>query len=671
MLTLRLFGGVSVERAGEPVAGPAVQRRRLAILALLAVHQNSGLTRDKLLAWLWPETPDGPGRRLLSNALYVLRGALGADVIRSIGTDTLRLGQDRLRVDLSEFLMALETGDRERAVELYSGPFLDGFFVSNAPEFDRWVESQRERLADLQAGALESLAEEAESAGDLPAAVDWWRRLARHSPFSSRTATRLMSALAASGDPAGALRHAELHQTLMRDELGIEPDGDVVALVARLRRGDRPRPGPATAVGSSGSPSARQRGPAAQAVGPAPSDIDGPPAAPPQGESPAAEPGARPRRTVVTVDLAGSVVLVALASLALGALPHGLADAGPSPASRSAATADPATPSAAVAMAEGTHDPEAQLLYLQGRHAWNQRTEESIQQALRFFEAAVQHDPDFARAHWGIAESYALLGEYAGTPVRERVAPIIAHATRALEIEPAMAGPRVTLADAYTQLWNWELAEREFRRAIALDPDHATAHHWYSQYLRAVGRPSQALAALRRAKELDPLSLVIRANLVDVYLVLGAIDSAETEASELLALEPNSPLSQGQMGLVLMESRRLDGAIGHLERAVMLGGGWRPLAELGQAYALRGRRTDAIAVLERLETEWGGRESGGMGVAMVALALDDSELAYQWLERELDARSAQLPTIRWWVVFRPLWGQPRFDRILRRMGLVV
>ena len=667
MLTLRLFGGLSVERAGEPIAGPAVQRRRLAILAVLAVHRDPGITRDKLLGLLWPETPEGPGRRLLSNALYALRRVLGAEAIRSIRTDTLRLGQDRLRVDLWDFLSALEAGERERAVELYSGPFLDGFFVSKAPEFDRWVESWRDRLADLQARTLESLAEEAESAGDLLGAVEWWKRLARHTPFSSRTATRLMSALAASGDPAGAVRHADAHEALMHEELGIEPDEEVVALAERLRRGERPPPDPAvdgfrhTPVG--------QREPPVKAGSAGPSGHLVSPAAPLPGKPLAPEPGVVARATATPVTTARPVVFVALASLALAALPHGLPDAGSEPASGWSATDDPVTPSAAGAVAKMTHDPEAHRLYLQGRHAWDQRTEESIQQALRFFEAAVEHDPDFARAHWGIAESYALLGEYAGTPVRDRVAPIIAHSIRALEIEPGLAEPRVTLADAYTQLWNWELAEREFRRAIALDPEHATAHHWYSQYLRAVGRPRQALAALRRAKELDPLSLVIRANLVDVYLVLGAVDSAETEAGELMALHPNSPLAQGQMGLVLMETQRLDEAIGHLERAVMLGGGWRPLAELGQAYAVRGRRAEALAVLERLETEWGGRESGGMGVAMVALALGDLDLAYQWLERELSARSAQLPTIRWWVVFRPLWGQPRFDSILERMGL--
>lgn len=234
MISLRLFGGISIERSDGAVAGPAAQRLRLALLALLALHRDAGLSRDKLLVYLWPDTDAERGRHLLSNALYGLRQGLGRDVLVAAG-DALRLRPEAVRVDVHEFLDALERDEPELAIELYAGPFLDGFFLSEAPEFEEWVEAERDRLARRFAAALEAVAERCEAAREFRRATECWSRLAARDPLNSRITLRLMRSLVAAGHPAAALQQARVHETLLREELDIDPDAEIAALVEQLQ----------------------------------------------------------------------------------------------------------------------------------------------------------------------------------------------------------------------------------------------------------------------------------------------------------------------------------------------------------------------------------------------------------------------------------------------------
>jgi len=231
---LRTFGSIAVERDSLPLAGRATQRRRLALLALLASAGSRGVRRDKLLGYLWPESDTEQGRHSLSQTLYSLRQELGADVILA-GVDDVRLNASLLPSDVGEFEDALAAKQLDRAVALYTGPFLDGFFLSGAVEFERWLEGERERLALACRAAHESLARSATVAGDRAAAALHWRRRAELEPLNSSVALELMRALAALGDRAGAVRHARAHCALVRAELDVDPPPAIRHLADQLR----------------------------------------------------------------------------------------------------------------------------------------------------------------------------------------------------------------------------------------------------------------------------------------------------------------------------------------------------------------------------------------------------------------------------------------------------
>jgi DNA-binding SARP family transcriptional activator len=243
VFSLKLLGGAALEKDGVPVTGRAVHRRRLALLAVLAAARGRTVGRERIVGYLWPDHPGDAARHLLSESLYILRKAIGESAFIAAG-DELGLDPAVVRSDVFAFDQALENDDPARAVAAYGGPFLDGFYVADAPEFERWAEEERRRLDRAHARALEALAEAHEAEGDPLAAAEWWRRLARNDPFSSRIALRLMRALEAGGERAAALRHSAAHAGLVREELGTEPDPEIEALAQRLRETPRPAPAP-------------------------------------------------------------------------------------------------------------------------------------------------------------------------------------------------------------------------------------------------------------------------------------------------------------------------------------------------------------------------------------------------------------------------------------------
>ena len=231
MLQLRTFGGLTLARGEEDLTGAATQRRRLAILA---VARQAGLSRDKLVAYLWQESDAERARHVLNQLLYAQRRQFGEDGL-FLGRKTLRLNPAVIWTDVASFEQALDDGAIQEGIALYRGPFLDGFFLKDAPEFERWVESQRDRLARRTAAALAALAQQATNAGDHRMAVNWWRRAGEIDPYDSNMALALVQSLAANGDRAGALLAARQHEELLQKELGVTPDQSFAEAVRRLR----------------------------------------------------------------------------------------------------------------------------------------------------------------------------------------------------------------------------------------------------------------------------------------------------------------------------------------------------------------------------------------------------------------------------------------------------
>jgi TolB-like protein/DNA-binding SARP family transcriptional activator/Tfp pilus assembly protein PilF len=250
---LRLLGSPSLESVdGARLSGGAAQRHRLGLLALLALAPDQRLSRDKLIAYLWPESDIERARQLLNAALYTLRKALGESALTSVG-DVVRLDTDVVHTDVMDFEAAIQRGDRAEAIAIYRNEFLDGFFVSDAPEFEQWAERERERLAAAYDGVLEALAEEAESSNDHRGAAERWKARASRDPYDSRIALRLMQALEASGNPAAALQQAALHERLLQTEIGVGAPPAIAALAERLRNqralgGATVQPAPGDAV---------------------------------------------------------------------------------------------------------------------------------------------------------------------------------------------------------------------------------------------------------------------------------------------------------------------------------------------------------------------------------------------------------------------------------------
>ena len=234
MHRMKLLGGAQVTSAGGPLAGRGVQRRRLALLILLAMARNRAKSRESLAAVLWPEADSTSSRHHLSDSVYRINQAIGATAIVATGEE-LALDLTVVSCDAVDFRALMAEGDWEGATELYEGPFLAGFFVSEAPDFESWSESERVALARDYQRALEELAERDERAGRTREAVEHWRRAAVQDPLSSRVALRLMRALDAVGEREAAIRHARIHSQLVEQELAAPPAPEVAAFAESLR----------------------------------------------------------------------------------------------------------------------------------------------------------------------------------------------------------------------------------------------------------------------------------------------------------------------------------------------------------------------------------------------------------------------------------------------------
>ncbi len=480
------------------------QPKRTALLTWLALAEPSGFhRRDVLLALLWPDHDQQHARGALRQALHGLRAALGEDVLLTRG-DEVGLDFGRFTCDARLLEEAAQRGAAQEVIGLYRGEFLSGFFLTGAPEFERWVESVRGRLRrtfttmlERQAGGL---------ATDPARAAEYWRRLAEQDPYSSRVAVQLMQALDASGDAPAAIRHAGEHATFLHENLGADPDPEVSAHAERLKHRARARLGP--------------------------------PTAPPVTTQAAAAPPVAAGRTLPPPHAPWRVVrhtAIALLLLFGGGV-------------------------AWLVARSPTHSLRAWQLYLEGTAEANRWNRGSIDRAIAALEGAVAADSHFARAHAALANAYLEKADLfdPGNAALSTKAYVAVETALLLDS---------TLADAYLARGNllWtdangfphEAALRAFHRAAELEPRSGRAHDRLALIYFHVGLLDRAMTEARAAYALDPLSFSARFRIGHVLLYQGRV----REAAAILGSLPDD-VAPGPRGpniaeaLLVMGQRR-------------------------------------------------------------------------------------------------------------------
>ncbi len=316
-----------------------------------------------------------------------------------------------------------------------------------------------------------------------------------------------------------------------------------------------------------------------------------------------------------------------------------------------------------------TASPEAYQSYLKGRYFWNRRSAENLKKAIEQFKAATDRDPNYALAYAGLAESYVLMNFFSGTPVGEARQQARTYAERAIAIDGQLGEPHATLGLLYSQSWQWADAEREFKRAIELSPNYATAHHWYSIFLRSRGRFNEATLAIRRAQEIDPLSSIINVNVSLAYQLQNNHDAAIETANKIIELDPAFGPAYEALGISFLKQGRNSEAITALEKAVALTArDGNALSSLGYGYAVAGRKVDSIAIAKELEAKFAAKESAARNVAAVYAGLGDKDKAFEWLEKGFEDKGNL-----WWITFEipfePLRDDPRYKDLMKRMNL--
>src|SRR3989441_4778773 len=318
-------------------------------------------------------------------------------------------------------------------------------------------------------------------------------------------------------------------------------------------------------------------------------------------------------------------------------------------------------------------DPEAHEDYLKGRYYFNQRTEDALNRSIVYFQQALARDPNYALAYCGLADAYTMLGFRGGFPSKDALLRAKAAALKAIELDDTLAEPHASLAFiAETHGWDWATAEREYKRALELNPGDARAHHWYGGYLMYVGRFEEGIAEAKRARDLDPLSLPVKNALAGRLLVAGRVDEALDQLHETLEMDAHFPPAHQTLGWAYLNKGKHQDAIQEFQQALQLSGGddTNLMLDLGFAYAAAGNREEARKILAKLKTlhERGLVPSGS--IAILYGALGELNEAFAWLEKAYEERDPELTYLK--VPgrrFDPLRHDPRFQQLVHRVGI--
>jgi TolB-like protein/lipoprotein NlpI len=318
--------------------------------------------------------------------------------------------------------------------------------------------------------------------------------------------------------------------------------------------------------------------------------------------------------------------------------------------------------------ARPTENTKAHQSYLKGRYFWNKRTGPDLQTAIDYFKQAIEQDSNYALAYAGLADSHVLLPYFGAGTLQQSIPPANAAAQRALELDPTLAEPHSTLGQILFYDFDFSESKKEFERAIALDPNDATAHQWFGNGpLIVTGEFDRAIAESKRAVELDPLSLVINTDLAVGYTMARRYPEALEQFNKILAMDPRFYYARWTFGLALQCNGKLPEAIAQYKKAAELTDDPLVLAWLAQGYAKAGQRDEALKLLAQIEELATKRYVGAWSFVIVHLALGEKGKALDELERAYLERSDPFITfIKVSPLFDPLRGDPRFQALLAK-----
>jgi DNA-binding winged helix-turn-helix (wHTH) protein/TolB-like protein/Tfp pilus assembly protein PilF len=318
-----------------------------------------------------------------------------------------------------------------------------------------------------------------------------------------------------------------------------------------------------------------------------------------------------------------------------------------------------------------TESMEAYQLYAKGRFFWDKRTESSLKKSIECFEQAIKIDENYALAYAGLADAYAILNFYSALQMKDAYPRARAAAEKALALDNSLAEAHTVLAYVKEQYdWDWAGAEEEFKRAIDLNPNYATAHQYYSEYLAFLGRTEESITHITRAQELDPNSLVINTELGFPYLCARQYDNAIEKFRQALEREPNFPFALYQIARCYDQKAMFNEAIAEYRKAIALSGGSSVMtARLGYTYALAGRKAEAKAALEELFAASKQRHISPYLIATIYTGIGDKDKAIEWLEKAYEVKDGMLVMLKVDAHLDGLRSDSRFQDLMRRVGL--
>ena len=320
----------------------------------------------------------------------------------------------------------------------------------------------------------------------------------------------------------------------------------------------------------------------------------------------------------------------------------------------------------------GTNDPEAYQLYLKGRFYWQKRTRDSLEKSKEFLNQAIEKDPNYALAYVGLAEYYYVLADYAPVPSAAQTPKARAAAQKALAIDGSLAEAHAVLGGASQDLWEWDAAEREYRRALELDPNNSNARHWYGLFLARMGRFDDAIAQYKHALGLDPLNLTLNMNLAGIYADKGQYDQALDQFKKTLEIDPNYASAHDNLSHLYRDLGKYELWLEEWKKGATLNKDQDDLSiceEVARVYAKSGFRSAQIRNVELIKQLAQRRYFDPAVIAYESALLGDKEQVFFWLEKAYSEKSGSLQFIKVVKPLEPFRSDPRYIDLLKRMHL--